>query len=164
MREKIKNAVRVEIKNDIQSFVSTGEDNRINIQYYYDKRNKHIYAELIFGDLAQGPPGYAHGGAIAAVLDETMGISAWMNNLKVMTRDLKISFNKAVLLNIKVYADAWIENSDANSAVIKGKLISGDRDVKFAEAEGNFSVLDDKKWKSFGIDTKKFISDDYLKK
>ena len=162
MIDTINDSTQIIINDTITSFVSTGDEKRINIKYYFNKTNNHVYAEIIFGDLAQGPPGFVHGGAIASVLDEAMGITAWMNNLKVMTRELNISFYKAIKLNSKVYVKAWVESSGKNSAVIKSKMVSSDEVMNYADAEGRFAILDEEKWKAFGIDASKFISDDYL--
>lgn len=164
MNNIINNSTEIIINGEIKSFVSTGDEKRIKISYYFNKENKHVYASVLFGDLSQGPPGLVHGGAIAAVLDETMGITSWMNNFKVMTTELKTAFMRAIKLNSTVYVDSWIDKSNDKAVVIKSKMISENGEIVFAEAEGLFAILDSDKWKSFGIDTGKFVSKNYLKK
>jgi acyl-coenzyme A thioesterase PaaI-like protein len=162
MEEKLKNSIQISIEKAPRSYVSSDREEGISIKYFFDKTNGHVYAKVTFGPATQGPPGFVHGGALAASLDETMGITAWMNNLKVMTKELKLIFSKALKLNSTVYIDAWIEKRNKTSAIIKGKLITENGKIIFTEAEGIFQMLDEKKWKSFGIDADSFISDDYL--
>ncbi len=164
IKEKIKNAKRVNIDKSIISFVSTSEKERLQIEYYFDKESKRVFAEIVFGDLAQGPPGYAHGGAIAAVLDETMGIASWMNNLKVLTTELKTLYHKAVKLNTKVYAEAWIKSLTEEELIFASRLTDENEEITFASATAKFAVLDNEKWLSIGIDTSGFIREDFIEK
>ncbi len=162
MKKLLAKCSRMKIDKDIVSFVSTDDKKRIDISYYFNSSNKHVYAEVYFGKLAQGPPGFVHGGAIAAVLDETMGITGWMNNYKVMTLVLKTGFLKALKLNSTVYVDAWIDKTTERNVFIKSSMISEDKSIVFANAEGTFAVIDKEKWDAFGIDADKFVSKDYL--
>ena len=162
MEEKLKKSIPINIEKAPRSYVSSDRDEGISISYFFEKETGHVYAKVAFGPATQGPPGFVHGGALAASLDETMGITAWMNNLKVMTKELKLIFSKALKLNSTVYIDAWIEKRNETSAIIKGKLTTGSGQIVFTEAEGIFQMLDEKKWKAFGIDAEKFISEDYL--
>ncbi len=162
MEEKLKNSIPINIEKAPRSYVSSDREDGISVSYFFEKETGHVYAKVTFGPATQGPPGFVHGGALAAALDETMGITAWMNNLKVMTKELKLVFSKALRLNSTVFIDAWIEKKNEISAIIKGEIITEDAAVTFTEAEGIFQMLDEKKWKSFGIDADKFISEDYL--
>ena len=164
IKEKIKNAKRINIDKSIVSFVSTSEKERLQIEYYFDNESKRVYASVIFGDLAQGPPGYAHGGAIAAVLDETMGITSWMNNLKVLTIELKTLYHKAIKLNTRVFAEAWIKSLNEEGLMIESKLTDEKEEITFARATAKFAVLDNEKWLSIGIDTSGFIREDFIEK
>jgi len=119
------------------SFVSNNRDERIRIQYYFNKKNGYFYGRLTFGKLAQGPPEHAHGGAITAVLDEAMGGAAWLNNIYAVTGELKVRFLKALKLGETVYVEAWVDMEEEKRAVIKGKICSADGLV-YAESEGVF--------------------------
>ena len=45
---------------------------------WYALDDKSIFAEVTLNDAQQGPPGFAHGGASAALLDEAMGAAVWL--------------------------------------------------------------------------------------
>jgi acyl-coenzyme A thioesterase PaaI-like protein len=164
LQNKIKKAKKITIDKSIVSFVSTSEKERLQIEYFFEPEHKKVFASVIFGDLAQGPPGYAHGGAIAAVLDEAMGITAWMNNLKVLTIELTTQYHKAIKLNTRVYVESMISKRNGDELIIKSLLTDESGNLAFASAEAKFAILGNEKWLSIGIDTSNFISDDYIEK
>ena len=60
------------------SFVSSDKKSEsLQVKYYLRKSDNHVIAYAWFGPKAEGPPNYAHGGSIAAVLDEAMGAVPW---------------------------------------------------------------------------------------
>ena len=71
--------------------------NSIGIEWYYDGGSQ-IDARFIFNQHHQGPPGYVHGGASAAVLDEAMGLAIWYSGHHVVTVNLNIDYRKPVPL------------------------------------------------------------------
>ena len=71
--------------------------NSIGIEWYFDGRNQ-IEARFIFTHRQQGPPGFVHGGASAAVLDEAMGLAIWQAGYHVVTVNLMIDYRKPVPL------------------------------------------------------------------
>ncbi len=164
MKDKIKKSKKIKIDKSIVSFVSTSDAKRLKIEYYFLPETKQVLAPVTFGDFAQGPPGYAHGGAIAAVLDEAMGITAWMNNLKVLTIELTVQYLKAVKLNSEVFVETEIKSLENNELIIISKLVDETEKIIFATGRAKFAVLDHEKWLSIGIDTSGFISDDYIEK
>ena len=95
IEEKLKTLKRVNTERLPRSFVTTESKDRIESTYYFDDVENIFYAEITFGELAQGPPHHAHGGAISSVLDEAMGAAAWLNNFKVVTAKLEVEFFEA---------------------------------------------------------------------
>ena len=62
-----------------RSFVSGEPDgDRLRVCYYRRDRDGALVGKIWFGPGAEGPPGHAHGGSMAAVLDEAMGAGAWL--------------------------------------------------------------------------------------
>ena len=66
--------------------------NRFRMQYFRD-RQSHLVARVWFGPVTEGPPDHAHGGSIAAVLDEVLGLAAWAAGHRVVVGNLNVSFN-----------------------------------------------------------------------
>jgi acyl-coenzyme A thioesterase PaaI-like protein len=65
-----------------------------------------ITAEIVFTLAHQGPPGFAHGGSSAAVLDEGMGFSVWGMGYRVVAANINIDYRKPVPLNEKIFVEA----------------------------------------------------------
>ena len=109
------------------SFVSGVQDrNRIQIDYYHNQAAPEIlHAKIVYGEYSAGPPGHAHGGAQAAVLDELCGGIVWLENHQALAVKLETEFLQIVPLHEilygwsrvihaekrKVYTEAFIENS-----------------------------------------------------
>ncbi len=60
--------------------------------------NDGVMAEVTLTQAQQGPPGYAHGGASAALLDEAMGMAAWLAGYHVVSVHLEADYLKPVPL------------------------------------------------------------------
>jgi len=71
--------------------------NSIGIEWYFDDDN-HIESTFIFTIHHQGPPGFVHGGASAAVLDEAMGLAIWQSGYRAVTANLMIDYRKPIPL------------------------------------------------------------------
>jgi len=122
------------------SFVSGVSQNDIKIQYYFNRDNGRFYSKVFFTAKTQGPPQHVHGGAIAAVLDETMGATAWINGHTVVTNNLSVNFIKPIKLNSELFTEAWIEKIEKKKVFIKSRMI-GDNNITYAESDGVFTNL-----------------------
>lgn len=100
-----------------------------------------LVAKVLFGPGASGPPGHAHGGSIAAVLDEIMGMGAWLAGHRVMAATLKIRFVRSVPLDFEAVAEARLTSVRGRKVQMRGRLIHPDNETVFAEAEGLFVKL-----------------------
>lgn len=74
-------------------------------------------------DLAkQGPPGHAHGGASAAILDEAMGLVVWAAGYKVAAVNLEINYHKPVPLHQPLTLVARITEQDERKIFSTGEI------------------------------------------
>jgi len=81
-------------------------------------------------DLAkQGPPGYAHGGASAAILDEAMGLVVWAAGHKVAAVNLEINYRKPVPLEQPLRLEARITEQDERKIFSSGEIVLADGSV-----------------------------------
>jgi uncharacterized protein (TIGR00369 family) len=74
--------------------------------------DKSITAKVTFDEHKQGGPGILHGGAIAAVLDEAMGVAAFEHGKGGFTATMTINYHRPIPLFHKVTVRAWIEKSE----------------------------------------------------
>jgi uncharacterized protein (TIGR00369 family) len=70
----------------------------------------------------QGPPGFAHGGASAAVLDEAMGLAVWAAGLKVAAVNLEINFHRPLPLGPPLTVEARIAERSETKTVSTGEI------------------------------------------
>lgn len=71
-----------------------------------------ISTRVTLGLAQQGPPGYAHGGASAALLDEAMGCAVWSAGHQVVSVNLQVNYKKPLPLDTTVRVNASIESKD----------------------------------------------------
>ena len=107
-----------------------GHDNPhgIGLTLYVDD-NGVMTAEFTLNDAQQGPPGHAHGGASAAILDEAMGLVAWAAGLKVAAVNLEINYHKPLPLHQPLTLEARVTEQDENKAFSTGEIYLPDGTV-----------------------------------
>jgi uncharacterized protein (TIGR00369 family) len=69
----------------------------LGVQFYADEAHT-ITGAVVLGTEQEGPPGYAHGGVLAALLDEAMGTAAWHAGHQVVAANLSVDFKQPVPL------------------------------------------------------------------
>jgi len=140
--DQLADTVPIEFGKKFISFItSVHNENRITLRYYHHPDTGAVYAEVNFGELAQGPPGHAHGGAISAVFDELMGACCWANGSPAMTAQYTTRFLKPVLLKTKYLFCTQIKQVSGSKINLESQLI--DRtEALYATARGLFIMQD----------------------
>jgi uncharacterized protein (TIGR00369 family) len=69
----------------------------IGLSWYSDDANT-IHSDFRLDQAQQGPPGHAHGGASAAILDEAMGAAVWRSGFNVAVVNLEINYKRPLPL------------------------------------------------------------------
>jgi len=125
-----------------RSFVSgEPEGDRLRVRYFRRERDGRLVGRAWFGPGAQGPPGHAHGGSMAAVLDEAMGAAAWWDGHLVVAVRLATSFQRMLPLGTDALLEAWVEKIEGRKVWTLGRLLDEDGEP-FAEADALFLKLD----------------------
>ncbi|MCE9646477.1 MAG: PaaI family thioesterase [Chloroflexi bacterium] len=70
----------------------------------------------------QGPPGLAHGGSSAAILDEAMGLVVWAAGHKVAAVNIEINYLKPLPLNQPLTLEARITQLDEKKILSAGEI------------------------------------------
>lgn len=87
----------------------------------------------------QGPPGHAHGGSTAALLDELMGAAAWNRREHLLAVHLEYDFRRPIPLQQEVLASSWVR-ADGNRSVRVAAEIRLPDGTLAAQATGVFAV------------------------
>ncbi len=84
-----------------------GVDNKegMRLEFVYDQERNSMVARLRLGTRFMGPPGHAHGGVIATVLDEAMGKVMKIHNVIALTSRMEVQFLKPVPLQETLIAE-----------------------------------------------------------
>src|SRR5687768_55343 len=122
------------------------EGDRLRVRYFVRAGDGRLVGRAWFGPGAQGPPGHAHGGSIAAVLDEAMGAAAWLEGHLVVAVQLNTSFRTMLPLGTDTYLEAWVEGVDGKKVRAHGRLHTADGAL-FAEADGLFLEIDPERFR-----------------
>jgi len=124
-----------------RSFVSgdPGSD-RLRVKYFFRINDRRLVGHAWFGPGAEGPPGFAHGGSISAVLDEAMGAASWLNEQIAVAARLTIEFKEMIPLDTQTILEAWVESIERRKVSIRATLSSFDGKI-YAEGDGLFITV-----------------------
>ncbi len=82
---------------------------------WYLMDDQSILTQITLNLSQQGPPGFAHGGASAALLDEAMGSVVWSAGHQVVAVNLQINYLKPLPLNEPVWISAHLEKTEGRA-------------------------------------------------
>lgn len=107
-----------------------GHDNphSIGLTWYVDD-DGNLTSEFSLNEAHQGPPGHAHGGASAAILDEAMGLVVWAAGHKVAAVNLEINYHKPLPLLQPLIVKACVTQVDNRKIFSTGEIKLSDSTV-----------------------------------
>lgn len=117
------------------------EHRRFDVRYVYVEAEKTVYAAVFFGPEAEGPPGCAHGGSIATILDDAMGTMAWVTGHRVVAVNLNIDYRHFVTLASWVQVTARVDRVEGRKVFTLGRVETPDGPLH-AEGRGLFLEID----------------------
>jgi acyl-coenzyme A thioesterase PaaI-like protein len=132
-----------------RTFVSGEPDTgRLRVSYFRRGQDGPLVARVFFGPGSTGPPGYAHGGAVAAVLDEAMGAGVWLAGYAAVARRIIVDFRDMVPVGFEGLVETRIEGTEGRKISIRAWLFDGEHVL--AEAEGLFVTLSEDQMQAMG--------------
>ncbi|MBS1962922.1 MAG: PaaI family thioesterase [Bdellovibrionales bacterium] len=125
-----------------RSFISGRRDSRAIRVRYFEKKSAKIFAgRAWFGPEAEGPPGFAHGGSQAALLDEGMGAAAWLSGKTVLAAKIEINFRAPLPLGTVLTVRSEVTKIEGKKVYASGRLEADDGTV-YSDGTGLFVVID----------------------
>ena len=109
------------------------EGSRFRVRYFRDAR-QHLCARIWFGPETEGPPGHAHGGSIAAAMDEALGLAAWAEGYPVLVANLNVSFRAMLPLRRVVTLESRVVGAEGRKVTVRGRIV-GSEDMIYAEGQ-----------------------------
>ena len=118
---------------------SSGPRNPIAPPVEMLERDGAVHGSVNFGAAYAGPPGFVHGGVIALVFDELLGVATVLDGTGGMTGTLKIRYRAPTPLETHLSLTGRVTGHEGRKIIARGELRCGD--VVTAEAEGIFVRL-----------------------
>jgi uncharacterized protein (TIGR00369 family) len=120
-----------------------GKDNAegMRLKFVHDENSQRFVAHFRLGRRFTGPPRHAHGGIIAAILDEAMSKPSRLRNVLAPTIELNVRYLKPVPLGAKLTASGW-EVRVRGRQHLRAAEIRNERDELLATARGKFKAVD----------------------
>jgi len=95
-----------------------------------------VRGRVTFGWAYQGPPGHLHGGFVAALFDETLGLTQSLTGRPGMTGTLTVRYRKPTPLGVELRIEGTVQRVEGRKIFTEARLYAGD--TLTAEAEGIF--------------------------
>lgn len=96
----------------------------------------HVRGEVTLDRRHEGAPGFAHGGAVATILDDALGTTLVILKRPAVTAKLEIDYRQPAFLGRPFDVEAWVESVDGRKINLAGELRDGDAII--AQAHGLF--------------------------
>lgn len=106
----------------------TSNPHGIGVLWYADEDGT-ILSEFTLSIAQQGPPGHAHGGSSAAILDEAMGAAVWRAGHNVAVVNLEIDYRQPVPLGKPLTLQARLSEKNERKIIATGEILLEDGTV-----------------------------------
>lgn len=88
--------------------------------------NGQVRGNVTFDPAKQGPPGHAHGGALATIIDEAMGAACWNSGLQVLAVHLDFNYKRPVPLALEVAVSGRVDRREGRKVHTIGEIVLPD--------------------------------------
>jgi acyl-coenzyme A thioesterase PaaI-like protein len=116
-----------------------------------------VTGEVTFGLAFEGAPGCVHGGFVAAVLDEALGMASVFSGGPGMTAELTARYRQHTPVSTSLRIEARLASVEGRKIRTTGELYDGD--VVTAEGSGLFIAVDAAKFEKLLADRSERTSD-----
>ncbi|XP_049736460.1 acyl-coenzyme A thioesterase THEM4 isoform X2 [Elephas maximus indicus] len=129
--------LKEELISQARVFTRSFEDG-LGFEYvmFYNDDEKRVVCICQGGLYLQGPPGFLHGGALATLIDITLGTNAMVAGGPVMTANLDISFKRPVPLCSVVVINSQLDKVEGRKFFVSCNVRSADEQTLHTEGTG----------------------------
>jgi acyl-coenzyme A thioesterase PaaI-like protein len=114
--------------------VVSGAANPLGLGAELWREGNHAFMEVTLGKAFEGAPGRSHGGVVAALIDETMGLANAINHTLAFTGQLNITYLAPTPVLRPITAEAWQRSVDGRKVWLDCEVRDGDTVVVKAES------------------------------
>jgi uncharacterized protein (TIGR00369 family) len=116
----------------------------MQLKFSYDQATRQVSAQFRLSRRYSGPPGYAHGGIIATILDEVMAKLNRPTQVTAVTARMRIDYLRPVPLQKRVSATARETRTNGRRR-FRSAAILDEKGTILARATGVFIAIDPQK-------------------
>jgi uncharacterized protein (TIGR00369 family) len=121
-----------------------GNPDGMQLDFFFDEAAHTALCEFNLPAKFQGPPGHAHGGIIATILDEAMGKVNKLRNVLALTKSMNVEYLKPVPLGKNLTVTGRELRVEGRNH-INAAEISDETGALLARSVGTFVAIDIKK-------------------
>jgi acyl-coenzyme A thioesterase PaaI-like protein len=129
--------------------LSESDSHKLKIKFYHRPEDNAVVGKAWFGPGAIGVPGHAHGGSIAALLDQIMGMACWLHGHMILAAKMEVQFRNKLAIGTVASFEAWLERTDGKKLYPRARLISSEG-IVFSESTGLFIKVSPDKFAELG--------------
>ena len=133
-------AERRELPPHHANCLGCGPDNPATLGLKLAIDGERVRGEVTLVDRHQGAPGFAHGGAVATALDDTLGTLLVVLGRPGVTARLEVNFRRPAFLHRRFELEAWVERVEGRKIEMAAEMRE-DGDV-VADAAALFIQVD----------------------
>ncbi|MCB1675006.1 MAG: PaaI family thioesterase [Halioglobus sp.] len=111
----------------------SGHYNPLAADIHYFREGGRLCADARFSELYEGPPGNVHGGIIAGVFDQLLGMTALVHGQPGPTAYLNIQYKKPHPLGTTLRFCGEVERTEQRKVFIVGSCYAGDELLSLAD-------------------------------
>ncbi|HYL93511.1 MAG TPA: PaaI family thioesterase [Alphaproteobacteria bacterium] len=116
----------------------------MKLKFYFDEQARQVFCNFKLAKHYQGPPGHAHGGVIATILDEAMGKVNKFRNVVALTKTMDIEYFKPVPLGKQLTTTAHELKVEGRKHTNVAEIVNKKGEV-LARSSGTFIAIDPEK-------------------
>jgi acyl-coenzyme A thioesterase PaaI-like protein len=113
----------------------------LQLKFALSPGGKSYMSEVSIGSSFAGPPGYAHGGIIATILDEAMGAANKLNSKVALTRRMEVVYMRLVPLGQSLIVEGRVSRISGRALYNRAEL-RNDKGEILARSRGKFLTID----------------------
>src|SRR5579864_1066573 len=116
----------------------------MRLKFSYDEARGRFVCRFRLGKRYTGPPGHAHGGIIATLLDEAMGKVNKLRNVIALTSQITVDYLKPVPLNQPLRVESREVRVSGRRHINMAEILNAKNEI-LARSRGLFIAIDPRK-------------------
>jgi acyl-coenzyme A thioesterase PaaI-like protein len=117
-----------------------GLSNPLAPPLHLEVQEDRVVGTVTCGAAYEGPPGHVHGGYVAALFDELLGLTQSLSGEHGMTGRLTVHYRSPTPLNTELRVEGTLDRTSGRKILCTGRMYAGE--TLCAEAEGLFITVD----------------------